>query len=164
MQIKYQMALFAIVGTFVMQSISIPMIILGIFAISDYFLGMLASIKTGKVFKLSTAIWGAVKKLCYGLVILLAILIDLLITNTLGGMGIALPFKPIFSTIVTIYLCGIELASCFRNSAMIGVPIPKFLMTFAKFLQVTTEKMIPSEVEGVTADDPEKTEDEGNDQ
>ena len=67
MEQKGILALFGVVTSFIIGSISIPMIVLLILIILDYILGILAAVKEEKKFDASKAIWGAVKKvrICY---------------------------------------------------------------------------------------------------
>lgn len=134
--------LVGVVISFITSSISIPMVVLLILIILDYILGVAAAIKEEKKFDGSKAIWGAVKKVLYAVVIIFAILIDLLLIEGINELGLDVPYKAIFSVAATVYLCGIEFFSGCRHLLVLGVPVPKFLPKFAEFLTKKTEKVM----------------------
>lgn len=142
MEQKTFLALFGFVVSFITGSISIPMVVLLILIILDYMLGIAAAIKDEKKFDLSKAIWGAVKKVGYAIVILFAILVDLLLIQGINEIGWDAPFRAIFSVAATVYLCGIEFFSGCRHLLTLGVPVPGFLVKFAEFLTEKAEKVM----------------------
>lgn len=145
MEEKGFLVLLSFVISFITGSISIPMIVLLIFMISDYILGTAASIKDEQKFDIKKALWGIVKKLCYAVLILLAILVDLLIMEGFKEVGLEISYKAIFAGAATIYCCGVELLSCCRHLITLGAPVPGFLTKFAEFLQEKTEKVMQNE-------------------
>lgn len=142
MEQKGFLALFSIVMGFIANSITIPMIVLLILIIMDYILGIGAAIKKEKKFDPFKAIWGAVKKVGYAVVILFGILVDLLLAQGLDAIGLTLPVKAVFSAAATIYLCGVELFSGCKHLITLGVPVPKFLVKYSKFLKEKTEEIM----------------------
>lgn len=142
MEQKTFLALIGFVVSFITGSISIPMVVLLILIILDYILGIAAAIKDEKKFDLSKAIWGAVKKVGYAIVILFAILVDLLLIQGINEIGWDAPFRAIFSVAATVYLCGIEFFSGCRHLLTLGVPVPGFLVKFAEFLTEKAEKVM----------------------
>lgn len=142
MEQKGFLLLAGIMVSFITSSISVPMLVLALLMLSDYFLGIGDSIKTGKKFDKVFAIWGAIKKLGYAFVVLFAILADLLINQGLNGFGYELHWKAVFSVVVTIYLCGIEFFSGCKHLEALGVPVPKFLIKFGTFLQEKSESIM----------------------
>jgi len=142
MEQKTFLALIGFVVSFITGSISIPMVVLLILIILDYILGIAAAIKDEKKFDLSKAIWGAVKKVGYAIVILFAILVDLLLIQGINEIGWDAPFRAIFSVAATVYLCGIEFFSGCRHLIALGVPVPTFLVKFAEFLTEKAEKVM----------------------
>lgn len=142
MEQKTFLALIGFVVSFITGSISIPMVVLLILIILDYILGIAAAIKDEKKFDLSKAIWGAVKKVGYAIVILFAILVDLLLIQGINEIGWDVPFRAIFSVAATVYLCGIEFFSGCRHLLTLGVPVPGFLVKFAEFLSEKAEKAL----------------------
>ncbi|NLM72586.1 MAG: phage holin family protein [Clostridiaceae bacterium] len=139
------LVLIGVVFSFIIDSISIPMVVLLILIILDYILGIAAAIKNEKKFDLSKAIWGAVKKIGYAIVILFAILVDLLLIQGINEVGWEVPFRAMFSVAATVYLCGIEFFSGCRHLITLGVPVPKFLMKFAEFLTEKADKVMDGE-------------------
>ena len=142
MEQKGFLFLVGVVISFIVGSISIPMVILLILIILDYILGIAAAVKVEEKFEWSKAFWGAVKKVCYAIVILFAILVDLLIIQGINEIGLNISWPAVFSIAATIYFCGVELFSGCRHLITLGVPVPKFLTKFAEFLQEKTEKVM----------------------
>lgn len=145
MEQKGILALLGVVTSFIVGSISIPMIVLLLLIILDYILGILAAVKEEKKFDASKAIWGAVKKVGYAIVILFGILVDMLLLQGINEIGLNIPWPAIFSIAATVYLCGIEFFSGCRHLITLGVPVPKFLVKFAEFLQEKTEQVMENE-------------------
>lgn len=145
MEQKGILALFGIVTSFIVGSISIPMIVLLILIILDYILGILAAVKEEKKFDVSKAVWGAVKKVGYAIVILFGILVDMLLLQGINEIGWDISYKAIFAIAATVYLCGIEFFSGCRHLITLGVPVPKFLIKFSQFLTEKTEKVMEYE-------------------
>lgn len=139
------LALLGVVTSFIVGSISIPMIVLLILVILDYILGILAAVKEEKKFDASKAIWGAVKKVGYAIVILFGILVDILLLQGISEIGLNIPWPAVFSIAATVYLCGIEFFSGCRHLITLGVPVPKFLIKFSQFLTEKTEKVMEHE-------------------
>ena len=142
MEQKGFLALCSIVVGFIVNSISIPMIILLILMLSDYTLGITASVKAERKFEKSIALWGIVKKIGYAVVILFAILIDLLISQGMAALDWDLPYKPVFAIVTTIYFCGLEFFSGCGHLLTLGVPVPKFLIKFSNFLKNKAEDVM----------------------
>lgn len=142
MEQKGVLALIGIVISFIANSISIFMIILLVLMISDYVLGITAAIKQEKKFDKNKALWGIVKKIGYGIVILFAILADLMIIQGIHAIGLEMPYKAIFAIASTIYFCGLEFFSGCSHLSTIGVPVPKFLLKFANFLSTHAENVM----------------------
>ena len=148
MEQKGFLALVSIVIGFIANSISIPMIILLILMILDYVLGITASVKEERKFDKRIALWGIVKKICYAVVILFAILVDLLISQGIVALQWDLPYKPIFAIVTTIYFCGLEFFSGCRHLITLGVPVPDFLMKFSNFLKEKSEDVMDVNEQG----------------
>ena len=142
MEQKGLLFLVGVVISFIVGSISIPMVVLLILIILDYILGIAAAVKVEEKFEWSKAFWGAVKKVCYAIVILFAILVDLLIIQGINEIGLNIPYRAIFAVAATVYLCGIEFFSGCRHLIALGVPVPKFLVRFAEFLTKKTEEVM----------------------
>lgn len=145
MEQKGILALFGVVVSFITGSISIPMIVLLILIILDYILGILAAVKEEQKFDASKAIWGAVKKIGYAIVILFAILVDMLLKQGINEIGLNIPWPAVFSIAATVYLCGIEFFSGCKHLITLGVPVPKFLVKFSEFLSEQAEKVMENE-------------------
>lgn len=134
--------LLGVVLSFITNSISIPMVVLLILIILDYILGIAAAIKEEKKFERSKAIWGAVKKVGYAVVILFTILVDLLLKQGINEIGLNIKYPAAFTFAATVYFCGVELFSGCRHLITLGVPVPKFLPKFGDFLSKKTEEVM----------------------
>lgn len=145
MEQKGFLLLVGVVMSFITSSISVPMVILLILIISDYVLGILAAVKEEKKFDVSKAVWGAVKKVGYAIVILFGILVDMLLLQGINEIGWDISYKAIFAIAATVYLCGIEFFSGCRHLITLGVPVPKFLIKFSQFLTEKTEQVMENE-------------------
>ena len=79
---------------------------------------------------------GAVKKLCYILVVCVAGVTDWLISEGLSSVGIDIGFSYYFGVIVTIWLIINECISI----SVLGVPLPSFLVKIVHRLKITVEE------------------------
>lgn len=119
------------------------LVILAMFIIMDYILGILAAFKTKKQFDKEIALWGAVKKLLYAVVLVIGFSIDFIIIYLSHNAGIELPVKSLFGIAVTVYLLGTEGFSNIRNLMILGVPSPKFLLQFFGLIKDQAGKIVP---------------------
>ena len=97
--------------------------------IIDYTTGILASIMRKEKFDKEKILFSAVRKLCYGFLILIGIILDYTFTK----LGIT--DASIFSKSSALFLMGGELKSALSNLSTIGVPIVSFLASGAEALK-----------------------------
>lgn len=116
-------------------------IVLAIMIILDYILGIVAGLKT-KGFNSKTALWGTVKKLCYGILVMLGFLIDFVIKFAAENAGVAIPISGVFGFAVIIYLIGTEGFSCIQNLLLIGVNVPAFIEKAFGLLRDTAGNLV----------------------
>jgi phage-related holin len=100
------------------------------FIISDYVLGILVTFKKKKQFDKDLALWGAVKKVLYGVLLVIAFSCDYIIVYLAKNFGVILPVQGVFGIAATIYLLGTEGFSNARNLMILGLPVPKFMLSF----------------------------------
>lgn len=122
----------------------IPLLVLLVAVIVDYATGMVkayynADLSSKKGFK------GIVKKISYFVVVAVGMGVDWLIEYALARTGIE--YNGIFAVaiIVIIWLIINELISILENLAVIGTPIPKFLLKLISKLKNSVEEKAESE-------------------
>lgn len=133
-------AFFAALVTY-LDALIVPIIILITVVICDYISGLGKAYIVGDLSS-RTGIKGIIKKLCYFMAVAVAMGVDWLIS--LGFMHIGLDIKDnmVVALIVIVWLVINELLSILENLAIIGVPLPKFLMSITKKLKVVAENTV----------------------
>lgn len=137
-----QAALSAALTAFVIyfNALIVPLIVLSIFMVLDYCTGM---VKAWKSCELSSKIGidGIVKKVCYMVLVVVAMGVDYLIYSGLVAVNIEnVQFNMLFGMLVSIWLIINEMISIVENLGAIGVPIPDFLKKILKKLKVSSER------------------------
>lgn len=124
-----------------LDALIVPIIILITVVICDYISGLGKAYIVGDLSS-RTGIKGIIKKLCYFMAVAVAMGVDWLIS--LGFMHIGLDIKDnmVVALIVIVWLVINELLSILENLAIIGVPLPKFLMSITKKLKVVAENTV----------------------
>ena len=140
MDFKIVAAFFAALVTY-LDALIVPIIILITVVICDYISGLGKAYIVGDLSS-RTGIKGIIKKLCYFMAVAVAMGVDWLIS--LGFMHIGLDIKDnmVVALIVIVWLVINELLSILENLAIIGVPLPKFLMSITKKLKVVAENTV----------------------
>ncbi len=131
-KIDYIQAVFATIGGFISAKLGIAypaFIVLLIFMILDYVTGMLASIKSGTLSS-RVGVWGIVKKLCYVLIIVVAIGLDFAVIKYAEYLGFNLPIESFFGALVTLWFLFNEALSILENCLKLDVAYPAFLKSF----------------------------------
>jgi toxin secretion/phage lysis holin len=118
------------------------LIILIIFILMDYIVGMIAAIIQGAKFEFKKALLGALKKALYSVPIIIGYLGDRVILTVTADVGIALPMNAMLGFVVTIYLIGTEGFSITKNLMLIGVPFPEILLKFFGLIRDEAGKVI----------------------
>lgn len=119
--------------------IAIPLLILIAVMIIDYLSGLAKAWYKGDLSS-RIGIVGAVKKLCYILVVCVAGVTDWLISEGLSSVGIDIGFSYYFGVIVTVWLIINECISILENLSVLGVPLPSFLVKIVHRLKITVEE------------------------
>lgn len=117
----------------------IPLVILIAVMLLDYGTGMTKAYLSAE---LSSKIgWrGIIKKLCYFIVVAIAMCCDWLIETGLSSAGVNSAAPVICSAIVICWLIINEMLSILENLTAIGVPMPAFLGKLIKKMKVSVEK------------------------
>jgi toxin secretion/phage lysis holin len=105
----------------------------------DYISGVAAAWFSGTL-NSKTGKHGAVKKVCYMILVVAAGIIDWVICCGLAGIGIEYELKYYFGLVVTIWLILNELLSILENCTRIGIPIPGFIKPVAMRLKIMVDK------------------------
>lgn len=124
-----------------LDALIVPLIILITVVVCDYISGLGKAYIVGDLSS-RTGIKGIIKKLCYFMAVVVAMGVDWLIS--LGFMHIGLDVKDNMAValILIVWLVINELLSILENLAIIGVPLPKFLMSITKKLKVVAENTV----------------------
>jgi toxin secretion/phage lysis holin len=148
--VKGFMGVFAGLIGYLASCLNEMLIILMIFIIMDYIVGMIATIIQGSKFQFKIALFGALKKALYSIPIAVGYLGDRLILSGASDIGIILPTKAMLGFVVVLYLIGTEGFSITKNLMLIGVPFPEILLKFFGLIRDQAGKIIKLPQEGGT--------------
>ena len=126
--------------------VAVPIVVLLIAMIIDYATGMISAWHKAELSS-KKGVFGIVKKVSYLGLVCVGMGVDWLIYSGLHSIGIDLGYTIFFGLLVTIWLVINELISILENLRVIGVPLPKFLLSIVKKLKITTENVGKSESE-----------------
>ena len=136
------------------KALAVPVIMLAVLMLLDYISGVVEA-WVHNTMSSRVGIIGIVKKLCYALVVVVAIVIDLVIQYAAGQVGFDLTGVYCFGLLVTIWLIFNESISILENVAEIGGPEVPFLGRLLRHLKNTTEKQAEEAIpEEGKSDDP----------
>lgn len=139
-------AVFGIIG-YLTNCLNEMLGVLVLVMLIDFILGIAASIATRKSFDWTIFFFGLFKKLGYGAVILLGYCCDYLILFITTQLGIHLPFNTILGGACTVYLIGYEGMSCVRNSLILKMPAPDFLLDFFSLVKDQAGKVVKKQID-----------------
>ena len=105
----------------------------------DYITGMLAS-KKENVISSKKGMWGIIKKVLYIVVVGVGMLMDWLILQMAGELGIQIPLTTFFGLLVAVWLIINELISILENLTRLEVNMPGFLITLVQHFKIVVEK------------------------
>ena len=140
--IKLIKSIVAGVGAFLSAKLGLLYIVLPfllVVMVIDYITGLTASKKECKT-NSKTGMWGIVKKLMYGVEVLVGITVDWLILNITETIGIEVPTVTFFGLLVAIWLIINELISILENLIRLETPMPQFLVKIVSSFKVAVEK------------------------
>jgi len=116
------------------------LIVLALFIVSDYICGTALALTRGE-FSVRKGLYGAMKKLFYLFLVLMAFLVDLLVTTVGAKMGLSLATNGTFGMAINCYLIGTEGLSILKSLVALGLPVPRFLKKAMGILKETGEKV-----------------------
>jgi toxin secretion/phage lysis holin len=125
----------ALLGT-----LAIPIYILVGLNFADYATGYTAAPYRGQQRRSSIGLCGIAKKICMWLLVGLGAVLDWLLAYSSESVGIALPVHGFFASLAAVWLIANEIISILENIADIGVELPPFLMTIAKWVKAGASK------------------------
>ena len=120
--------------------VSIPIIVLIVFMFFDYVSGIIAAWFNGSL-NSKIGLRGIVKKVCYLIVVCVAMGVDYLIYVGMEQAGIHISLSYIVGMVVTVWLIINEMISILENaSKVIGKPAPPMLQKLLAKLKNTVEE------------------------
>ena len=119
--------------------VAVPIVMLIFAMIIDYITGMSAAWYNSELSS-KKGIKGIVKKVSYLALVVVAMIIDWLISQGLQQINLDLHYSVFFAVLVTVWLIINELISVLENLSRIGVPIPNFMKKLIDRLKTTVEK------------------------
>ena len=117
--------------------IALPVAMLLVVMVADYVTGMTKAWMKGEISS-RTGIKGIVKKLCYLMLVAVAVVVDWVVFGTMNALGLA-PEIAIFGLTVTVWLIINEIISLLENLSGIGVPLPEFFRKAVSKLKLNVE-------------------------
>ena len=117
----------------------IPIIMLIFAMIVDYITGMSAAWYNAELSS-KKGIKGIVKKVSYLALVVVAMIIDWLISQGLQQINVDLHYSVFFAVLVAVWLIINELISTLENLSRMGVPIPSFLKKIINRLKTTVDE------------------------
>ena len=137
--IKFALSAAAASASVYFKKMAAPALILLAAMTADYVSGVAAAWFEGTL-NSKVGKKGAVKKVCYMLLVVAAGIIDWVIACGLSEIGIEFRLNFYFGMIVCIWLIINELLSILENCVKIGLPIPKFIKPLAERLKIAVEE------------------------
>ena len=119
--------------------VSIPIVMLVFAMIIDYITGMSAAWYNSE-FSSKKGIKGIVKKISYLALVVVAMIIDWLISQGLQRINVEFHYSVFFAVLVAVWLIINELISVLENLSRMGVPIPNFLRKLIDRLKNTVDE------------------------
>ena len=120
--------------------LAIPVLLLVTCNIIDYATGLVASKFRNQEIDSYKGIKGITKKICMWLLVGVGVIVDQLLSYSVGVIGITLPFTFLVACVVAIWLICNEIISILENINDIGVALPPFLQPIVKNLKSQVEQ------------------------
>lgn len=121
------------------DAMAVPLCVLTAAMAADYVSGVAAAWFAGEL-NSKKGKHGAIKKVCYMLLVFAAALCDWLAACGINYLGIEYKSEFYFGILVAVWLILNELLSILENCTQIGLPIPKFMKPLAERLKIMVEK------------------------
>lgn len=119
--------------------IFVPVVILIVSMVIDYISGIIAAWVKGELNSKKGKI-GAIKKVSYMLLVVVAGIIDWLLKSASGMVGINYEINFYFGVLVSVWLIINELLSILENCTLIGIPVPDIIKPVAMRLKILVEQ------------------------
>lgn len=119
------------------KAIALPVAMLLVVMVADYVTGMTKAWMKGEISS-RTGIKGIVKKLCYLMLVAVAVVVDWVVFGIMNALGLS-PEITIFGLTVTVWLIINEIISILENLSGIGVPLPEFFRKAVSKLKLNVE-------------------------
>lgn len=118
----------------------IPVLLLVLCNILDYFTGMFAAPARGQKISSAIGIRGIIKKVCMWLLVVVGAIVDELLHYSVEFLGFTMPFTFLVACVVCIWLVCNEILSILENMDDIGVKLPPFLKKIVLYLKNKAEQ------------------------
>lgn len=119
--------------------VAVPIIMLVFAMLVDYITGMSAAWYNSELSS-KKGIKGIVKKVSYLALVVVAMIIDWLISCGLQQINVNIKYSVFFAVLVAVWLIINELISVLENLSRMGVPIPSFLKKIINRLKTTVDE------------------------
>lgn len=116
----------------------IPLIVLLLVMLLDYVTGMVKAWIKGELSS-RIGVRGIIKKVCYLVIVVVAGIMDWLISDGLQSIGVAYKLPFLLGAIVAVWLIINELISILENVAAAGGPVPAWLTKLLSHIKGTVE-------------------------
>ena len=118
----------------------IPVLLMVLFNLIDYFTGLAASkYRSDGTISSYKSIQGIIKKICQWLLVIVGAGLDRLLLYATNTIGFSFPFTFMIACIVAVWICVNEIISILENMIDIGVELPPFLLPLVKLIKKQTE-------------------------
>lgn len=121
------------------KQLFVPIAVLVAAMAADYVSGVAAAWFEGNL-NSNVGKKGALRKVCYMFLVVVAGIMDWIIICGCREVGIDISVKFYFGTVVAVWLILNELLSILENCTRIGLPIPKFIKPIAERLKTAVEE------------------------
>lgn len=121
------------------QAIALPVVLLVAVMLADYATGMTKAWMKSEISS-KIGLKGIIKKLCYLMLVAVAVVVDWVIFGTMRALGLTVDLS-IFGLTVIVWLIINEIISILENLSGIGVPLPEFFRKAVSKLRVNVENM-----------------------
>lgn len=119
--------------------LAVPVLVLLLMELIDYGTGLAAAKYRKEEVSSYKSIRGIAKKVCILLLVGVGAALDWLVAFAAESMGLALPFNFLIASVVAIWLICNEIISIIENMNDIGVVMPPFLQSIAKYIRRQAE-------------------------
>lgn len=119
--------------------LAVPVLVLLALEVVDYGTGLAAAPYRNEQVNSYKGINGIIKKVCLLLLVAVAGGLDFVIAFAAESIGLTMPFNFVIASVVAVWLICNEVISILENMIDIGVKLPPFLQSIAKYIRKQAE-------------------------